>query len=822
MNISYDLLRQYVATDLSPEEVATALTSIGLETGGVEEVESIPGGLRGLVLGKVLTCIPHENSDHLHVTTVDIGAGEPLQIVCGAPNVAAGRGVVVATIGTVLSAGGESFTIKKGKIRGVESYGMLCSESEIGIGSGNDGIILLDADAIQIGMPAAEYYGVSSDYVLEVDITPNRVDATSHYGVARDLAAFLTQQAKPTQAILPAVPAAPTGACPLPVAVEVAPELCARFQGLVIRGLQVTDSPDWLRKRLEILGLRPINVVVDVTNFVLHEFGQPLHAYDLAKAEGGLRIKLAEEEKMLLLDQSEASLTPQDLVIASASGTPLCVAGVMGGLHSGTTHETQEIFLEAACFGATSVRKTVRRLGVNSDSSFRFERGLDPNRTTWALLRAASLILELCPGSYIDGGVYDHYPVPAEPYAVELSLDYLYRLMGKIIPESTVESILRSLEIEITSRDGDRWQLRVPRYRVDVTRPADIVEEVMRIYGYNHIELSGYVHANLSPQGDADRSYGRRLLLSEQLTGAGFNELLNNSLSSESYYEGLTSYPTERLVQLLNPLSGELNVLRQSLLFGGLAAISRNLRRQQKSFYYYEWGNCYELAPELTKASAKVLPGYRETQTLGLWVAGQRIENSWAHSDQPASPFELKAYVLDLFSRLGISEASLKASFVDVDLFAGQAYAYTTYDGKPVATLGQVRPDLLGKWDIDLPVYYATLNWDTLNRLSERAKVTISDLPKYPVVRRDLSLLIDQTVTFAELEQTARKAEKKLLKQVTLFDVYEGKNLPAGKKSYALSFFLQDTERTMSEKQIEAIMSKIQQSLLDTFGASLR
>lgn len=822
MNISYDLLRQYVATDLTPEEVAEALTSLGLETGGVDEVESIPGGLKGLVLGKVLTCEPHENSDHLHITTVDVGGEAPLQIVCGAPNVAAGKGVVVATIGTVLGHGDDTFTIKKGKIRGVESFGMLCSESEIGVGQANDGIILLDADSIQIGTPAAEYFGVSSDHVLEVDITPNRVDATSHYGVARDLAAYLTQQGKPTRAVLPEVIAKPEGACPLPVSVEVDETRCARFQGLVIRGLKVTESPDWLRKRLEILGLRSINVVVDVTNFVLHEFGQPLHAYDLAKTEGGLKVKLAGEEKMTLLDQSEATLSPQDLVIASASGRPLCVAGVMGGADSGTTLETTDVFLESANFSATSVRKTARRLGVNSDSSFRFERGLDPNRTTWALLRAASLILELCPGSYIDGGLYDHYPVVAEPYTIGLSLDYLYRLMGKVIPEATIATILQSLEIEITSQAGDLWTLRVPRYRIDVTRPADVVEEVMRVYGYNNIELSGYIHANLSPQGEVDRSYHRRILLSEQLTGAGFNELLNNSLSSESYYEGLTSYPADKLVQLLNPLSGELNVLRQTLLFGGLASISRNLRRQQKSFYYYEWGNCYELAPDQTKASPKVLPGYRETQTLGLWVAGQRIENSWAHADEPTSPFELKAHVLNIFARLGVQESGLKASFVESDIFAGQGYAYTTYDGKPVAMLGQVHPALLGKWDIELPVYFATINWDTLNRLADRAKVTISELPKFPVVRRDLSLLLDKEVTFAELGQVAGKAEKKLLKSVSLFDVYEGKNLPAGKKSYALSFFLQDTERTMSDKQIEAIMEKIQKSLLDTFAASLR
>ena len=543
MNISYDLLRSYVETTLTPEEVAAALTSIGLEVGGVEEVESIPGGLKGLVIGHVLTCDVHENSDHLHVTTVDIGAEAPLQIVCGAPNVAAGKAVVVATIGTVLTSGDESFTIKKSKIRGVESFGMLCSEVEIGVGHDNSGIILLDTAEAKVGTPAAEYFGVTSDYVLEVDITPNRVDATSHYGVARDLAAYLTQQGTPTVAKLPEVlPVPATGKpCPMPVTVAVDETLCPRFEGLVIRGLKVTESPDWLRRQLETIGLRPINVVVDVTNYVLHEYGQPLHAYDLAKTGGALSVQLARQEKMLLLDKSEGQLTERDLVIASAQGTPLCVAGVMGGLESGTTETTTEIFLESANFNATSVRKTARRLGVNTDSSFRFERGLDPNRTTWALMRAASLILELCPGSYIDGDRFDHYPAPLQPYEVTLRPSHMDDLIGKVIPRDEAVRILESLEIEVVSREEDAWQLRVPRYRIDVTREADVIEEVMRIYGYNNIELSGYVHANLSPKGAVDRSYSRRILLSEQLTGAGFNELLNNSLSSEAYYEGLTS-----------------------------------------------------------------------------------------------------------------------------------------------------------------------------------------------------------------------------------------------------------------------------------------
>ena len=824
MNISYDLLRSYVSTDLTPEEVAAALTSIGLETGSIEQVESIPGGLKGLVIGKVLTCDVHENSDHLHVTTVDIGAEAPLQIVCGAPNVAAGKGVVVATLGTILHSGDETFTIKKSKIRGVESFGMLCSEVEIGIGKDNSGIILLDANEITVGMPAAEHFGVTSDYVLEVDITPNRVDATSHYGVARDLAAYLSVQTKQAvQATRPQILARPLGACPVAVQVDVTKELCPRFEGVVIRGVRVTESPEWLRRRLETLGLKPINNVVDVTNFVLHEFGQPLHAYDLNKVgKDGLRVCLAREGKVTLLDHSEASLTGDDLIIASASDhTPLCVAGVMGALNSGTTEETTEIFLESANFNASSVRKTARRLGVSSDSSFRFERGLDPNNTEWALLRASKLILDLCPGSYVDGGVFDHYPAVAKPYEVELSLERMTRLLGLAIPVEDVKRILTQLEIEIVKQEGDLWQLRVPRYRIDVTREVDVIEDILRIYGYNRVELSGYIHANLSAQSEVDRAYSRRLLLSEQLTGAGFNELLNNSLSSESYYEGLTSFPKEKLVQLLNPLSGELNVLRQTPLCGGLSTISRNLRRQQKSFYYYEWGNCYT-ADSSIPASTKTLAGYRETETLGLWLAGEHIQNSWAHPDETASPFELKAHVLHLFDRLGISPSSLKVAFSEEDIFAGKALTWTTHDGKQIAILGRVAQSLVERWEIDLPVYFTSIDWTALSRLAERVKTVISDLPKFPIVRRDLSLLIGKEVTFAELAEVARRAEKKLLKDVTLFDVYEGKNLPEGKKSYALTFSLQDTERTMSDKQIDAIMAKIQTSLKDTFGAELR
>ncbi len=822
MNISYDWLREYVQTNLTAEELSKALTSIGLETGGVEEVESVPGGLRGLVIGQVLTCVDHENSDHLHVTTVDIGAEEPLQIVCGAPNVGVGHAVVVATIGTVLGHGEETFTIKKGKIRGVESFGMLCSEVEIGVGHDNSGIILLPLDKVRIGMPAAEYFGVRTDEVLEVDITPNRIDATSHYGVARDVAAYLTQNVTPTKATLPEVKSLANGACPVEVEITAPQDVVARYQGVVVRGVTVGESPEWLRFRLEAIGQKPINNIVDITNYVLHEFGQPLHAYDVDKIKSKLIVGLSKPEaKVTLLDHVEHTLCEQDIVISDGSGKPVCLAGVMGAEDSGTTEGTTSIFIESANFNASYVRKSARRQGLNTDSSFRFERGLDANNTTWALARAVSLILELCPEATVDGGVYDYYPVKSEPYQVELSLDKMAKLIGKVIPQEEVKRILESLEIKVLAQEGDLWKLEVPKYRIDVTRDVDVIEDVMRIYGYNNIELSGYIHANLSSQTDIDRSYKRKILISEQLVGAGFSEILCNSLSAEAYYEGLSSYPTERLVRLLNPLSNELGVMRQSLLFGGLQSISRNLRRQIKNIHFFEWGNCY--SSRMEEGSMPTMDSYEESQRLGLWISGERVSGNWAHPNETVSPFELKAHVEHILRRLAINVGLLRYQEVECDIFAGKCLEITAEGGRLlVGRLGLVSNKLLIAADIEQPVYYAELEWNTIQRLAERAKIVISELPKFPVVKRDLSLLIDQQTKFVEIEAIAYKSEKKLLKKCELFDVYEGKNLPAGKKSYAVSFFLQDETQTMSEKQIESIMSKIQRSLETQLGASLR
>ncbi|WP_329904276.1 phenylalanine--tRNA ligase subunit beta [Porphyromonas pogonae] len=828
MNISYKWLKEYVNTSLKPQEIADALTSIGLETGSVDEVETIPGGLKGLVIGEVLTCEAHPNSDHLHLTTVNIGEEAPLKIVCGAPNVQAGKAVVVATIGSVLGSGDEKFTIKKSKIRGEESFGMLCSQVEIGVGHDNSGIILLDLADVTIGMPAAEYFGVESDYCLEVDITPNRVDATSHFGVARELAAYLTQHVAPVKAILPetayTAESVDKGA-PSPITVEVEDSaLCPRFQGVVIRGVKVGDSPEWLRNRLTSIGLKPINNIVDITNFVLHEAGQPLHAYDLSHIKGSKLIvaPAREGDTITTLDGVERKLTANDLVIADGDRTPLCIAGVMGGLVSGTVHETTDIFLESANFNPTSVRKTARRFGINSDSSFRFERGLDANRTTWSLLRAASLITEIAGGS-IDGGIADFYPSSMTPHHVEMSIYRFNNLVGQEIPLNDIKSILGSLDIEILSSDGDKWTLAVPRYRVDVTRDVDVAEEIMRIYGYNSIELSGYIRANLSFKTDTDKAYHRQLLVSEQLVGAGFNEILNNSLTAEAYYTDLTTYPAYHCVKLMNPLSQELNSMRQTLLFGGLETISHNMRRQQNAFYLFEWGACYSFNKREHDAHQdNVLAGYDESQRLGIWTAGKRVHNSWAHQNEDVSPFELKAMVENIFTRLGICPAFLKMNTIENEIFAGHVVEIRSASNQFIGYLGEVSPALTKQFDINMPVYFAELDWAVVNKEASKYKLEAKDLPKYPQVKRDLALLLDKHIPFVEVEDTAYKCEKNLLKRCELFDVYEGKNLPAGKKSYAVSFYLQDDNKTMSDKQIDAIMQKIRKALEMKLGAELR
>lgn len=819
MNISYKWLLEYLPCTLSPQEIADTLTSIGLETGGVEEIETIRGGLRGLVIGHVLTCEEHPNSDHLHITTVDVGADAPLQIVCGAPNVAAGQKVVVATVGTTLYHGEEEFAIKKSKIRGVESFGMICSEVEIGVGSSNDGIIVLPSDA-PVGMPAAEYYHVESDYCIEVDITPNRVDATSHYGVARDLAASLKRNGVPAELKLPEVNL-PTDIIDSRIEVKVADATaCPRYQGLVIKGITVRESPEWLRNRLQAIGLRPINNIVDITNYVLHEFGQPLHAFDLAFIKGDqVHVQtVAEGTPFVTLDGVERKLTAEDLMICDSNGDPMCVAGVFGGLHSGVTEKTKDIFLESANFNPTMVRRTARRLGLNTDSSFRFERGLDPERTDWALRRAASLILEIAGGRL--GGMTDVYPNPLKPHQICLSFEKVNSVIGRTIEPETVRSILDSLEIRISKEGDGVMTLEVPRYRTDVTRDVDVIEEIMRIYGYNHVELTGYIRASLGHETETDRRYKWQTVVSEQLVGAGFNEILNNSLTAGSYYEGLKTHPREMAVELMNPLSQELNCMRQTLLFGGLETLSHNLRRKHLSLYLFEWGKCYRFHAA-KRTDETPLSVYAEDDRLGIWICGQRVHNSWAHPEEPTSVFELKAVVEQVLCRVGIETGAYTLETADNDLYAS-AMEVKTRSGKLLGTFGTVSTEQIKRFDIEQPVYFAELLWDALMSESARYKLEARDLPRFPEVKRDLALLLDKAVSFAEIESLARGCEKKLLRRVELFDVYKGKNLPAGKKSYAVSFFLRNDEKTLNDKQIEAIMAKIRTTLEQKLGAQLR
>ena len=820
MNISYNWLKEYLDFDLQPEEVADALTSIGLETGGIEEVQTIKGGLEGLVIGEVLTCEAHPNSDHLHVTTVNVGSGEPLQIVCGAPNVAAGQKVVVAVNGTKLYDGDKEFTIKRSKLRGVESNGMICAEDEIGVGTDHSGIIVLPADAV-VGTPAKEYYNIKSDYVLEVDITPNRVDATSHFGVARDLAAYLKQNGKPSVLKRPSVDAFQIDDQTPAIQVEVVnTEACLRYSGVTIKGVTVKESPEWLQNKLRTIGLRPINNVVDITNYILHGMGQPLHSFDAGKIKGGkVIVKSAEEgQKFVTLDGVERTLTARDLMICNAE-EPMCIAGVFGGLESGVTENTTDVFLESATFHPTWIRKSARRFGLNTDASFRYERGLDPNVTVYILKYAALLVKELAGGT-ITGDIQDIYPTVFNPYQVNITYDKINSLTGKVIPVETVKSILESLEMKITSETAEGLSLEVPVYRIDVQRDVDVIEDILRIYGYNNIEFSDHVKSNLSYQTPTDHSYKMQNLISEQLCGCGFNEILNNSLTRSAYYDKLTTYPADHCVMLMNPLSADLNCMRQTLLFGGLESVEHNMKRKNGNIRFFEFGNCYDYNKE-NKKEDQALGEFSEDYRLALWLCGNRVENNWAHPNEKSSVYELKAYVENMLVRLGVNLKKVIFGNLTNDIYDA-ALSITTQSGKQLGTMGIVSHKICKAMDIDTEVYFAEFSWNALMKETKKNKVTYTDLSKFPAVKRDLALLLDKAVQFAEIQKIAQESERKLLKDVTLFDVYEGKNLPAGKKSYAVSFYLQDETKTLNDKQIDAIMKKIQTNLEQKLGAQLR
>ncbi len=820
MNISYNWLKEYVDFDLTPNEVAAALTSIGLETGGVEEVQTIKGGLEGIVIGEILTCEPHPNSDHMHVTVVNLGNNEPVQIVCGAPNVATGQKVVVATLGTKLYNGDECFTIKKSKLRGVESNGMICAEDEIGIGTSHDGIIVLPSDAVP-GTLAKDYYHIESDYVLEVDITPNRADACSHYGVARDLYAYLVQNGHKTELKKPSVDTFKVDNHDLDIQVTVENnEACPRYAGVTVRGVTVKESPAWLQDKLKTIGLRPINNVVDITNYIVHAFGQPLHCFDATAIKGNhIHVKtMREGTPFVTLDGTERKLNERDLMICNEED-PMCIAGVFGGLNSGSTEHTTDIFLESAYFHPTWVRKTARRHGLNTDASFRFERGIDANNVVYCLKLAALMVKELAGGT-ISSDIKDVYPIPFEDFKVDLQYEYIHSLVGKVIPVETIKSIVGSLEMRILEERADGLKLAVPPYRVDVQRPCDVVEDILRIYGYNNVEIPATLKSSLTTKSDVDKSHKLQNLVSEQLVGCGFNEILNNSLTKVAYYEGLEAFPAKNAVMLLNPLSADLNCMRQTLLFGGLESIAHNANRKNADLKFFEFGNCYYYHEE-KRNEEKALSPYMEEYHLALWVTGKRVSNSWVHADEQSSVYELKAYVENILIRLGFDPHKLVIGNYSDDLFAS-ALSIHTQGGKRLGVFGVIARKQSKAFDIDNEVYYADFNWKELMKAIRSVKINFKELSKFPAVKRDLALLLNKNIQFAEIEKIAYETEKKLLRKVTLFDVYEGKNLEAGKKSYAVSFVLQDENQTLNDKQIDKIMSKLIGNLENKLDAKLR
>ena len=821
MNISYNWLKEYVDFDMTPEEVSAALTSIGLETDGVEEVQTIKGGLEGLVIGEVLTCIDHPDSDHLHITTVNLGVGNPTQIVCGAPNVAVGQKVVVATIGTKLYDGDNCFTIKKGKIRGVESFGMICAEDEIGVGTSHDGIIVLPDDAVP-GTPAKEYYNIKSDYLIGVDITPNRADACSHYGVARDLYAY-TMQAKGKSAIhRPGVETFKVDNNDLQIDIEVQNnEACMRYAGVTVKGVTVKESPEWLKNKLQIIGLRPINNIVDITNYILHAYGQPMHCFDADKIKGGKVVvrTFPEGTPFVTLDGEERKLSERDLMICNVE-EPMCIAGVFGGLDSGTTEETKNVFLESAYFHPTWVRKTARRHGLQTDSSFRFERGTDPDNVIYALKQAAMLIKELA-GGEIAMDIKDVYPNPINDFNVELEYDYVNNLIGANIAPNTVKSIVTSLEMKITDETDKGISLAVPPYRVDVQRPCDVVEDILRIYGYNNVEITTTLHSSIITKGAEDRSHKLQNIISEQLVGCGFNEIMNNSLTAGAYYDELETYASNNLVRLMNPLSADLNVMRQTLLFGGLESMQRNISRKYTDLSFFEFGNCYRFDAD-KRTEEKILSPYSESYHLGLWFTGNMVSPSWIDAGRAVSVYDLKAIVEHIFDRLGFKPATRLVSTFSNDIFSAGLQIQAQSNKKVIAQLGIVRKKITKRFDIESDVFFGDINWSELMRVVRNAKAGYAEISKFPAVKRDLALLLDKSVTFAQVEQVARETEKKLLKEVSLFDVYEGKNLEEGKKSYAVSFILQDDSQTLNDKQIDKVMARLMENFEKRLGAKQR
>lgn len=813
MKLSYNWLKDYLEVDMTPQQIADAMTSIGIEVDGVEETEAVPGGLAGVVVAKVLTCEAHPDSDHLHITTVEDGTGEPLTVVCGAPNVAAGQKVLFARIGAVLPG---DFKIKKSKIRGVESFGMICAEDELGIGTSHEGIMVLPEDAV-VGTPAKEYLHLQTQAVIEYEITANRVDAASHWGVARDLYAYLMHNGIPCTLKRPDDAGFAEGAGKgIPVEVQDA-TAAPRYTGITLAGVQVKESPEWLQQKLLAIGLRPINNVVDISNFILFELGQPLHTFDAAKIGGGKVIvrRAKEGEKIVTLDGVERTLAATDIVIADSS-RPMCIAGVFGGEDSGVSESTTEVFLESACFDAGSIRKTSKKHQLQTDASFRFERGADPEIAALAGRRAAKLICELA-GAHVVGKMQECYPVPAERKVIELDYARIEAFVGQPIGHQTIENILTWLNYTFIAKSATGAKVAAPTYMVDVYRECDVVEEILRIYGYNNIDLPKHmkmsVNATPSPQPEAIRN-----AVSNFLAANGFVETMNNSLTKGDYYNGLETFPAEACVRIVNPLSSDLNVMRQTLILNGLEVIAYNLNRQAVSLKTFEYGSVYRRLPE---GDGTTLASYEEHPCFALFMTGTP-DKSWSAAPRKSGFFGLKGYLEALLKRYGADLSQMETAPAPADIFSEGLVYSLPGKGAKLAVMGTVNPALARRFGVKQPVFAAEIEWNTLFELVKRDKVKFKELPRFPEVRRDLALLLDESVSYADLQKSAQRAAKKLLRQVNLFDVYRGDKIPAGKKQYALSFVLQDPERTLTDADVENTMKKVLATFQNEYGAVLR
>lgn len=813
MKLSYSWLKDYLKCELDPQQIAEIMTSIGIEVDSVEEQEQIPGGLAGVVVAQVLECEPHPDSDHLHVTKVSTGSGEPLAVVCGAPNVAAGQKVLFAQIGTVLPG---DFKIKKSKIRGIESFGMICAEDELGIGASHEGIMVLPESAV-VGTPAKEYLQLATEAVIEYEITANRVDAASHWGVARDIYAYLRTSGIPCTLSRPSVDAFKEGEGE-GLSIEVLDSAGApRYSGITIEGVKVAPSPEWLQKRLMSAGLNPINNIVDISNFVLLELGQPLHTFDADKITGGRVIvrRAAKDEPIKTLDGVERKLSERDMVIANSDG-PMCIAGVFGGEESGVSESTTRVFVESAYFDPGSIRRTAKSQTLQTDASFRYERGADPEIVLYALKRAVTLILE-CAGGQVVGKIQESYPSPIERKRIELDYERIEAFAGEKLGASTIEAILSALGYDFISKSEGGAVVAAPTYMVDVYRECDVVEEILRIYGYNRIPLPKHMKmsVNATPRPEPEAVRNR---ISDWLAACGFVEIMNNSLTKSAYYDSLTSFPAEACAHIVNPLSQDLNVLRQTLLLGGLEVIAYNLNRQQGYIKTFEYGSVYSRIPS---KGPETLEGYEEHQCFTLMLSGTP-EKEWRGEARKSDFFQLKAYFEQLLRRFGCDIYSLWTDSAPSDIWSEGMVYKLPGAGRVLATLGAIKPSLAKKFGVRQAVYAVEISWQVLFELIKRDKVAFRELPKFPAVRRDLALLLDESVSYADLRSAAFKQAKKLLKQVGLFDVYRGDKIPEGKKQYALSFVIQDAEKTLTDADTERLMERLLNMFIKDFGAVLR